>query len=202
MEGSDVTFNIAGDKFQAHKLVLAARSPFFKSKFSNELEPNSTEVTINDLEPKVFKALLQFIYKDSLPEEVEPTLIVKLLAAADKYYLNRLRLLCESHICKGVSVKSVAKILALAHIYKATELKSVCLKLTAENLAAVLETDGYQQQKDECLSLQSELLKAVAAFEESSHSIGGAMSLSVWAQLSDGGGGGDTSSRHVRQRTT
>ena len=128
MEGSDVTFNIAGDKFQSHKLVLAARSPFFKSKFSNELEPNSTEVTINDLEPKVFKvhdwwffftcfclfvqimsvfmlcsfqALLQFIYKDSLPEEVEPvtsqtsdllnlpdiyeTLIVKLLAAADKY---------------------------------------------------------------------------------------------------------------------
>ena len=128
MEGSDVTFNIAGDKFQSHKLVLAARSPFFKSKFSNELEANSTEVTINDLEPKVFKvhdwwffftcfclfvqimsvfmlcsfqALLQFIYKDSLPEEVEPvtsqtsdllnlpdiyeTLIVKLLAAADKY---------------------------------------------------------------------------------------------------------------------
>ena len=72
-----------------------------------------------------------------LPDIYE-TLIVKLLAAADKYYLNRLRLLCESHICKGVSVKSVAKILALAHIYKATELKSVCLKLTAENLAGML----------------------------------------------------------------
>ncbi|KAL0751044.1 hypothetical protein Bca101_033047 [Brassica carinata] len=117
---------------------------------------------------------------------------------------DRLRLLCESHICKGVSVKSVAKILALADRYKATELKSVCLKFTAENLAAVLETDAYQQQKDECLSLQSELLKAVAGYEESSNSI--AKSLSVWAQLSEGGGGGggggDTSSRHVRQRTT
>ncbi|WZZ90558.1 hypothetical protein YC2023_119137 [Brassica napus] len=162
MEGSDVTFNIAGDKFQSHKLVLAARSPFFKSKFSNELEANSTEVTINDLEPKTFDLL-------KLPDIYE-TLIVKLLAAADKY--------------------------------KATELKSVCLKFTAENLAAVLETDGYQQQKDECLSLQSELLKAVAGYEESSNSI--AKSLSVWAQLSEGGGcgGGDTSSRHVRQRTT
>ncbi|KAF3564732.1 hypothetical protein DY000_02018294 [Brassica cretica] len=96
----------------------------------------------------------------------------------------------------------IVKLLAAADKYKATELKSVCLKFTAENLAAVLETDGYQQQKDECLSLQSELLKAVAGYEESSHSIGGAKSLSVWAQLSDGGGGGDTSSRHVRQRTT
>ncbi|KAG2300858.1 hypothetical protein Bca52824_037330 [Brassica carinata] len=210
MEGSDVTFDIAGEKFQAHKLVLAARSPFFKSKFFNELEANSTEVTINDLEPKVFKIMSVFMLCSfqtfdllKLPDIYE-TLIVKLLAAADKYYLNRLRLLCESHICKGVSVKSVAKILALADRYKATELKSVCLKFTAENLAAVLETDAYQQQKDECLSLQSELLKAVAGYEESSNSI--AKSLSVWAQLSEGGGGGggggDTSSRHVRQRTT
>ncbi|CAF1698135.1 unnamed protein product [Brassica napus] len=216
MEGSDVTFDIAGEKFQAHKLVLAARSPFFKSKFFNEPEANNREVPINNLEPKVFKALLQFMYKDSLPEDVEPvtahtfdllklpdiyeTLIVKLLAAADRYNLNRLRLLCESHICKGVSVKSVAKILALADRYKATELKDVCLKFTAENLAAVLETDAYQQLKDECLSLQSELLKAVAGYEEASNSTGGAKSQSVWAQLSDGGG--DTSSRHVRQRTT
>uniref|UniRef100_A0A1J3K073 BTB/POZ and MATH domain-containing protein 5 n=1 Tax=Noccaea caerulescens TaxID=107243 RepID=A0A1J3K073_NOCCA len=217
MEGSDVTFDIAGEKFLAHKLVLAARSPFFKSKLFNELEADNTEVTINDVEPKVFKALLQFMYKDCLPEAVEPvtthtfdllklpeiyeTLIVKLLAAADKYELNRLRLLCESHICKGVAVKSVAKILALADRYNAKELKSVCLRFTAENLAAVLETDGYQQLKDECLTLQSELLKAVAGYEEgSSNSTGGAKSQSVWGQLSDGGG--DTTSRHVRQRTT
>lgn len=101
-----------------------------------------------------FQALLQFMYKDSLPEDVEPvtthtfeilklseiyeTLIVKLLAAADKFDLNRLRLLCEFHICKGVSVKSVAKILALADRYNATELKSVCLKFTAENLAGMI----------------------------------------------------------------
>ncbi|CAH2072239.1 unnamed protein product [Thlaspi arvense] len=218
MEGSDVTFDIAGEKFPAHKLVLAARSPFFKSKFFNEVDASNTEVTINDVEPKVFKALLQFMYKDSLPRDVEPlttrsfdilklpeiyeTLIVKLLAAADKYELKRLRLLCESHICKGISVKSVAKILALADRYNARELKNVCLKFAAENLAAVLETDAYQQLKEECLSLQSELLKAVAGYEEGSNSTGGAKSQSVWAQLSDGGGGADASSRHVRQRTT
>ncbi|XP_010493218.1 PREDICTED: BTB/POZ and MATH domain-containing protein 5 [Camelina sativa] len=216
MEGSDVTFDISGERFQAHKLVLAARSPFFKSTFFNEFEANNSEVTINDLEPRVFKALLHFMYKDSLPEDVEPattytferlklsdiyeTLIVKLLAAADKYDLNRLRLLCEAHICKGVSVKSVAKILALADRYNAKELKGVCLTFTAENLAAVLETDAYKQMKDECVTLQSELLKAVAGQEEGSNSTGGAKSQSVWAQLSDGGG--DTSSRHVRQRTT
>lgn len=101
-----------------------------------------------------FQALLHFMYKDSLPEDVESAtthtferlklleiyemLIVKLLAAADKYELNRLRLLCESHLCKGISVKSVAKILALADRYNAKELKGVCLTFTAENLAGML----------------------------------------------------------------
>lgn len=73
----------------------------------------------------------------------------------------------------------------------------------AFNIAAVLETDAYKEMKDECLTLQSELLKAVAGYEEGSNSSGEAKSHSVWAQLSDGGGsGGDISSRHVRQRTT
>ena len=61
-------------------------------------------------------------------------LAAKLLAAADKYGLTRLRLMCESVLCKDISVNSVANILALADRYSAFELKSVCLKFAAENL--------------------------------------------------------------------
>lgn len=58
----------------------------------------------------------------------------KLIAAADKYGLERLRLLCEAHLCKDISVDSVASILSLADSYHANELKSACLKFAAENL--------------------------------------------------------------------
>ncbi|CAN1171081.1 BTB/POZ and MATH domain-containing protein 4 [Linum perenne] len=109
MEGSDVTFNVAGEKFEAHKLILAARSPLFQSKFYDNGE-DEKEIVITDLEPK-------------------------LLAAADRYGLDRLRLMCESHLCKDISVDSVATILALADSYHATELKAVCLKFAAENLS-------------------------------------------------------------------
>uniref|UniRef100_A0A803PYH9 BTB/POZ and MATH domain-containing protein 4 n=1 Tax=Cannabis sativa TaxID=3483 RepID=A0A803PYH9_CANSA len=70
-EGSDISFVVAGEKFRGHKLVLAARSPIFRSKFFEGLEEDNTEVEITDLEPKVFKAMLHFIYRDSLTEDVQ-----------------------------------------------------------------------------------------------------------------------------------
>lgn len=98
--------------------------------------------------------MLHFIYRDDLPEDtvsitssssscassVSETLTAKLLAAADSYCLDRLRLMCESHLCKDISVNSVASTLALADRYHAKELKAVCLKFAAENLAGMVVT--------------------------------------------------------------
>ncbi|XP_059659735.1 BTB/POZ and MATH domain-containing protein 5-like [Cornus florida] len=147
MEGSDVTFNVAGEIFHAHKLVLAARSPVFRSDFFDGSDCDNQEIVVSDMEPKVFKAMLHFIYRDDLMEDelvasssscvssVSDTLTAKLLAAADKYDLMRLRGRCESHLCQDISVNSVAETLALADRYNATELKAVCLRFAAENLA-------------------------------------------------------------------
>lgn len=209
-EGSDITFNVSGEKFRAHKLVLAARSPVFENDFVNMMEEDNDEILVTEMEPRVFKALLHFIYKDTLPEDDEfleassssvpslpDSLPAKLLAAADKYDLPRLRLMCESVLCKDISVNSVSHILALADLYHAADLKSVCLKFTAENLVAVMQSDGFEFLKEHCPLLQSELLKTVAGCEDEELS-GGGKSRSVWAQFSDGG---DTNDRSVRQQT-
>ncbi|XP_072951412.1 BTB/POZ and MATH domain-containing protein 4-like isoform X1 [Typha angustifolia] len=210
-EGSDVVFNVSGEKVYAHKLVLAARSSVFRTEFFDELDDGkddgNDEIVISDMEPKVFKAMLHFVYKDTLVDDdllgasssvssVSDSLAAKLLAAADKYDLGRLRLLCESYLCKDISVDSVASTLALADRHHAMELKAVCLKFAAENLAAVIRSDGFEYLKDNSPSLQSELLRTVAGCEEECSS--GGKSQSVWAQLSDGG---DTSGRRVRPRT-
>jgi len=95
----------------------------------------------------VEQALLHFIYRDTLIDDeelfmsrssflpsVSESFAAKLLAAAEKYGLPRLKLMCESVLCKDISIDSVAYILALADRYRATELKSVCLQFSAENL--------------------------------------------------------------------
>jgi len=72
MEGSDVIFNVAGEKFHAHKLVLSARSPFFRSKFFDGVEKDEKEIVISDLEPKVFKVITPKIvpYKSILGQDL------------------------------------------------------------------------------------------------------------------------------------
>ncbi|KAJ1432161.1 TRAF-like [Sesbania bispinosa] len=208
MEGSDVTFDVAGEKFPAHKLVLAARSPEFRSKLFDDLNAEKQEIIVTDLEPKVFKAMLHFIYRDTLTEEVDmvpsttssdfpvsETLTAKLLAAADEYGLERLRLMCESRLCKDICVSSVADILTLADDCHAMELKAVCLKFAAQNLAAVMRSDGFVHMKEKCPWLQSEILKTIAGCEGDSCSAG-EKSQSVWAQLSDGG---DTNGHNTKK---
>ncbi|XP_062167279.1 BTB/POZ and MATH domain-containing protein 4 isoform X3 [Alnus glutinosa] len=159
-ECSDVTFNVSGEKFHAHKLVLAARSPVFETEFFNGMDEDNHEIVITDMEPKVFKALLQYIYTDTLVEDedflasssscmpsLSDTFAAKLLAASEKYGLPRLRLMCESVLCRDISVDSVANILALADRYHASDLKSVCLKFAAENLVGgpeVIENMGIE----------------------------------------------------------
>lgn len=68
MEGSDVIFNVAGEVFHAHKLVLAARSSVFRSNFFGQ-EEDDHEIVITDMAPKVFKVthtnfLNSFLFKD------------------------------------------------------------------------------------------------------------------------------------------
>nr|CAB3480461.1 unnamed protein product [Digitaria exilis] len=66
--GTDVAFKVKGEVFQAHKSVLAIRSPVFEAELYGPVgEDNRETITIEDMEPAIFRALLQFIYKDSLP---------------------------------------------------------------------------------------------------------------------------------------
>ncbi|KAL8265509.1 hypothetical protein R6Q59_023639 [Mikania micrantha] len=52
MEDSDVVLNVAGEKFHAHKLVLAARPPVFRSEFFNQDGEKHYEIDLTDMEPK------------------------------------------------------------------------------------------------------------------------------------------------------
>lgn len=62
MEGSDVVFSVADEKFHAHKLVLAARSPVFRSEYFDRQDVDEQEIVVTDMEPEVFKVSIYFYH--------------------------------------------------------------------------------------------------------------------------------------------
>ncbi|GFP88500.1 BTB/POZ and math domain-containing protein 4 [Phtheirospermum japonicum] len=126
-EGCDVVFNVRGEeRFSAHKVILSARSPVFRSMFVG-----SDHIT--SMEPRVFKSLLHFIYSDTLPED--DTFGANLLAAADEYDIMRLKSICESHLWRTNSFGRFAEILSVADRCNASALKHLCFKYAADNYA-------------------------------------------------------------------
>ncbi|KAF8655390.1 hypothetical protein HU200_061129 [Digitaria exilis] len=68
----DVTFSVGGETFTARKKVLALRSPVFRAELYGPMsEARTKHLTIENMQPAVFKALLHFIDTDSLPADVD-----------------------------------------------------------------------------------------------------------------------------------
>ncbi|GER44533.1 BTB-POZ and MATH domain protein [Striga asiatica] len=173
---ADVLIQIGNEKVFAHKWLLAASSPVLCSRLSDPLHFSKGLFVIPDVEPRLFKTMLQFMYTRKLVEDDEEFVsyagpfvldlfIGKVLAAAYQFKMEKLKKFCESRILSKLSVKSVAYVLHLADVCCATELKAACLRFAAENLdeifgsqiSAVLESEGCKYLRQSCPSLYQDL---------------------------------------------
>ncbi|TVU30643.1 hypothetical protein EJB05_22274, partial [Eragrostis curvula] len=235
-EGADVVFEVGGVTFPVHRCVLAARSTVFKAQLFGSAADGaaSSTIRIDNMEANVFKALLVFIYTDSLPEmeggdgddekederepeegdeeesaegdredgeeiedqgesaegdedneteegsqeedgsqvdddnedpEAERVMLQNLLVAADKYNLERLKLICGDRLGAYVDVNKVTTLLVLAEQYRCSELKEVCMEFfkSLENLKKVMADDGLEHVTRTCPSVLKELLAKFAS---------------------------------------
>ncbi|KQJ95632.1 hypothetical protein BRADI_3g18256v3 [Brachypodium distachyon] len=174
-EQTDVTFCVGGETFEAHKILLAMRSPVFKAELYGQMkETNMQAVTIEDMQPAVFKALLHFIYTDSLPglDDLEGDdkleMIRHLLVAADRYAMDRLKLVCQSILGKNLDVENVSTTLALADQHNCDKLKDVCIEFidSSDKMDAVVATQDYANLKRSCPSVLVDVLEKTSRFRK------------------------------------
>ncbi|CAN6318451.1 unnamed protein product [Urochloa humidicola] len=172
-EGADVTFQVTGETFKAHRCVLAAQSPVFKAEvFGTMKESISGAVRlVDDMDADVFRVLLNFLYTDALPDfedmkkKEEAAMVQHLLVAADRYNLERLKLICEDRLCGHIDTASVASILALAEHHCCHGLKEACFRYlnSPSALNAVMTTDGFDYLARSCPSVLKDLMANIAA---------------------------------------
>ncbi|KAJ4769417.1 BTB/POZ and MATH domain-containing protein 2 [Rhynchospora pubera] len=163
--GADVTFDVNEQTFNAHKCILAARSLVFRAQFFGPLkEKPDTIIKIEEMEAHVFKSLLHYIYSQTVPEFEERNesdkkhnteLAQHLLVAADRYDLERLKIICESILYGSIEAGNVVGLLSLAEMHNCIHLKTACLKFLAspEILRDVVASEQFQ-----CLLNQSSYL--------------------------------------------
>ncbi|KAM6163944.1 speckle-type POZ protein-like [Rhynchocyon petersi] len=140
---TDCSLCVAGQEFRAHKAILTARSPVFRAMFEHEMEESiKNRVQINFMDPEVFKEMMCFIYTGKAPNLYN--MADDLLAAADRYALERLKVMCEDALCRNLSVENAADILILADLHSAHQLKTQAVNFINYHALDVLETSGWK----------------------------------------------------------
>ncbi|OBS65810.1 hypothetical protein A6R68_05650, partial [Neotoma lepida] len=136
---TDCCLVVAGQEFRAPKAILAARSPVFRDMFEHDMEESKrNHIEIHDLQPQIVKAMMDFIYTAKAPDLDSMSDVV--LAAADKYGLERLKAMCEYALCRDLSVENAAHTLFLADLHSARQLKTQALDFITAHASEVSET--------------------------------------------------------------
>ncbi|KAM0905704.1 hypothetical protein ACQ4PT_017221 [Festuca glaucescens] len=148
----DVEIEVGGETFPANRWVLEAQSPVFKTELSlSWTAAGTTKLRVDDMATEVFRALLRFMYTDSPPETSqleEARMAEKLLVAADRYKLDRLKQVCEEALCRRIGMNSVAATLAFAERHHCSALEAACMKFLSSpgNLEEFLAAGGVEQK--------------------------------------------------------
>jgi len=156
---SDVTLVVGGERFPAHRIVLAARCEYFRSMFLGGMrEADAPEIVIPDVEVEVFRKVLDHLYTDS--GDVPPSLALKLFTAAAFFQIERLKELCAACLENDMKVSTVCQILTVADQHNATYLKDESVSFIVAHFSEVHPTETFKQLHRHLLDLVHSAISA------------------------------------------
>ncbi|KAG8628380.1 hypothetical protein KVT40_004253 [Elsinoe batatas] len=169
---SDVTICFGNRHFYAHKVILASRSEYFKSMFTNAFkESNQRTITLEDDDPEALGIMLNWMYVvDALPklrqgEDGNREAIQELYMLADKYRVLGLAGAAMREILKTFSSKwdryQVAQVLEFITKIDPATLKTyhddIVKSIEGELLISIFNRDEY----DDLLEQHPGLVKPI-----------------------------------------
>ncbi|EFX84061.1 hypothetical protein DAPPUDRAFT_23177, partial [Daphnia pulex] len=146
MKFSDIIFNVRGREFPAHKSILVARSKYFDAMFEHPTKENLTNlIEVEDVEPVVFHEILRFIYTGKVSESTMERMPAGILAVADKYLLDQLKMECETQLTHRMSAENCLELLLNTHEqHPAFHLRKYAVKFFRQFSGEVMVTDGWK----------------------------------------------------------
>ena len=145
-EFTDVTFVVEKQNFKAHRIILAARSDYFRALlFGGMRETNpANEIEITDCCANAFDALLKYIYTGKMfLGDHRPEIVLELLSLAHKYGFLALESAIQGYLKAILDIKNVCQIFDLSSFFQLEDLFASCLDFMDQNAAEVLGTDSF-----------------------------------------------------------
>lgn len=139
---SDVTFNLEEGSVSAHRTIVSIRSHVLDVMLNGSfIESKQSEIKINDMEYRIFKGILEYMYSDHTDiEGVDP---LSFIEVANLYGLKRLLTLAELYASKLIEKETangieksnidVIGILHFAQAHNADQLANFCLHFISNN---------------------------------------------------------------------
>ncbi|XP_023349812.1 kelch-like protein diablo [Eurytemora carolleeae] len=138
----DVVINVGNRKIYAHKVILAACSPYFRAMFTGALsESNQTEVTIRDVDETAMDILIDFCYTSSIV--VEENNVQTLLPAACLLQLAEIQDVCCEFLKRQLDPSNCLGIRAFADTHACRELLRIADKFTQHNFQEVMDHEEF-----------------------------------------------------------
>ncbi len=166
MKFSDVIFNVRGRQFQAHKSILATRSKYFAAMFEHPTKENLTnQIEVEDVEPAVFHEILRFIYTGKVLESKMAEMSAGILAVADKYLLDQLKMKSKTQLTNRMSAENCLELLLITdEHHPAFYLRRYAVEFFRQFSAEVMATDEWekaeQDHPEQFIRMLKELVKS------------------------------------------
>lgn len=133
----------------------------FAATFSNETmkEAQDNCVIIEDIDVKVVEQMLEFVNTNEEPSKLD-LYALELLAVAEQYDMNLLKLFCEKKLIEKLSVSSAIETLIYGNLYGSEKFTKAIIEFMALN-PFVLKSNEFEELKEKNSQLAFKVLDTV-----------------------------------------
>ncbi|XP_053988231.1 BTB/POZ domain-containing protein 9 [Hylaeus volcanicus] len=144
---SDITLIVGGQRFNGHKIILAARSQYFRALlFGGLKESTQCEIELKDANSTAFKVLLEYIYtgRMSLTDRREEV-VLDILGLAHLYGFSELETSISDYLREILNIKNICLIFDAALLYQLEFLTRVCHEYMDKHACEVIQHENFLQ---------------------------------------------------------
>ena len=139
----DVTLQIEGQNFSAHRCVLSAASPYFRSLFTSGFKENKDSVIVlEDTKPAVLSEVLRFIYTGEAL--VNATNAHDLVKIADYLIIPRLKMEVSEYLEECIDATNCLALESFADQFGCESLKQAASEFKIKNFISVVKSEDFK----------------------------------------------------------